>query len=121
MEPRKLVSYKDSLIGDIPGAYAQAFRFEQDIEDAEVLDDEVEQLSEGMVEVSLSRETKSRIRAPWSKTLIVKVFGRSVGFSYLTFKINAMWNLKGKMDCVVLGKDFFLIKFYDNEDYDKVL
>ena len=81
----------------------------------------MEQLSEGMVEVSLSRETKSRIRAPWSKTLIVKVFGRSVGFNYLTFKINAMWNPKGKMDCVALGKDFFLIKFYDNEDYDKVL
>ena len=71
--------------------------------------------------MSLSRETKSRIRAPWSKTLIVKVFGRSVAFSYLTFKINAMWNPKGKMDCVALGKDFFLIKFYDNEDYDKVL
>nr|POE53003.1 hypothetical protein CFP56_06864 [Quercus suber] len=74
-----------------------------------------------MVEVSLSRGRKSRIRAPWSKTLIVKVFGRSVGFNYLTFKINAMWNPKGKMECVALGKDFFLIKFYDNEDYDKVL
>ena len=73
------MSYKDSLIGDIPGAYAQAFRFEKDIEDTEVSDDEVEQLYEGMVEVSLSRETKSRIRAPWSKTLIVKVNGRTVG------------------------------------------
>nr|POE56108.1 hypothetical protein CFP56_74628 [Quercus suber] len=55
-----------------------------------------------MVEVLLSRGTKSRIRAPWSKTLIVKVFGRSVGFNYLTFKINAMWNPKGKMECVAL-------------------
>ena len=26
-----------------------------------------------------------------------------------------------KMDCVDLGKDFFLIKFMDDEDYDKVL
>ena len=32
-----------------------------------------------------------------------------------------MWNPKGKMDCVALGKKIFLIKFYDNEDYDKVL
>ena len=34
-QPRKLVSYKDSLIRDIPGAYAQAFHFERDIENAE--------------------------------------------------------------------------------------
>ena len=74
-----------------------------------------------MVEVPLSKETKAHIRAPWSKALMVKMYGRIVGFSYLTFKINTLWSLKGKMDCVNLGKDFFLIKFNDNEDYDKVL
>ena len=30
LPPRKLVSYKDSLVGDIPGAYEQAFEFNKD-------------------------------------------------------------------------------------------
>ena len=86
-----------------------------------VLDIEVEELLEGMVEVLLSKETKACIKAPWSNTLIVKVLGRIMGFNYLTFKVNTLWNPRTKMDCVDLGNDYFLIKFSDKEDYDKVL
>ena len=82
---------------------------------------EVEKVLEGMVEVLLSKETKACIRAPWSKALIVKVYGRTISFGYLTFKINTLWSLRAKMDCMDFGKDFFLIKCNDNEDYDKVL
>nr|POE91199.1 hypothetical protein CFP56_37804 [Quercus suber] len=71
-----------------------------------------------MAEVTLS---KVRIKAPWSKALIVKVYGKSVGFNYLTFKINALWKPIARMDCVNLGKDYFLIRFSNDEDYDKVL
>ena len=98
------MSYKDSLVGDIPGAYEQAFRFDKNWEEEDYESDtELEPLLEGMAEVKLYKETKAHIRAPWSKALIVKVFGRSVGFNYLTFKINALWKLKAKMDCVNLG------------------
>nr|XP_023914204.1 uncharacterized protein LOC112025751 [Quercus suber] len=65
-----------------------------------------------MVEAPLSKETKARKRAPWSKALIAKVYDRTV---------NTLWSPRAKMDCVDLGKDFFLIKFNDNEDCDKVL
>uniref|UniRef100_A0A7N2N6Y0 Uncharacterized protein n=1 Tax=Quercus lobata TaxID=97700 RepID=A0A7N2N6Y0_QUELO len=40
--PRRQVSYKNSLIGDIPRAYAQAFRFDRDIKEKEVSDTKVE-------------------------------------------------------------------------------
>ncbi|KAF3952716.1 hypothetical protein CMV_021755 [Castanea mollissima] len=73
-----------------------------------------------MAEVRLSKETKSRIRAPWSKALIVEVYGRSVGFHYLTFKINVLWKPIEKMDCVNLGRGFSLIRFSSTDDYDKV-
>ena len=74
-----------------------------------------------MAEVKLLKETKARIRAPWSKALIVKVYGKSMGFNYLTFKINALWKPMARMDCVNLGKDYFLIRFNNDEDHDKVL
>lgn len=73
------------------------------------------------MEVKLSKVTKSCIRAPWTKALIVKVFDRTVGYNYLTLKINALWTPMAGMDCVDLCKDFFLIKFSDDADYDKVL
>ena len=121
MPNRSQVSYKDRLVGDIPGAYAQAFHFDRE-EEAEVESDtELDDLVEGMVDVKLSKETKSRIRAPWTKALIVKVYGKTVGYSYLTFKINTLWKPVAKMDCVDLGKDFFLIKFSDRSAYNKVL
>ncbi|KAK9987330.1 hypothetical protein SO802_032281 [Lithocarpus litseifolius] len=82
---------------------------------------DIDPLVEGMVEVKLSKETKMCIREPWSKALIVKVFGRTVGFNYLTFKINALWKPAARMDCVNLGKGFLLIRFSSSEDYDKFL
>ena len=119
--PRKQVSYRDSLVGDIPGAYAQAFSFEAVEGIEEESDSELDDLVEGMVNVKLSKETKARIRAQWTKALIVKVYGKSVGYSYLTFKLNALWKPSVRMDCVNLGHGFFLIKFSDDSDYDKVL
>ena len=119
--PRALVSYKDSLIGDILGAYEQTFKLDNVWDDGEESDSEIEPLVEGMAEIKLSKETKASIRAPWAKSLIVKVFGRTMGFNYLTFKINALWRPTTKMDCVNLGKDYFLIKFHSFDDYDNVL
>nr|POE73169.1 hypothetical protein CFP56_58665 [Quercus suber] len=76
LPPRSQVSYMDSLLGDIPRAYAQAFGFGR-VEEPEVESDtELDDLVEGMVDVKLSKETKSRIRAPWTKALIVKVYGK---------------------------------------------
>lgn len=82
---------------------------------------ELDELIEDMVDVQLSKETKACIRAPWEKALIVKVHGRTVGYNYLTFKVNTLWKPTTRMDCVDLGKDLFLIKFSDDSDYDKVL
>ncbi|XP_030936258.1 uncharacterized protein LOC115961412 [Quercus lobata] len=121
LPPRKPVSYKDSLVGDIPGAYEQAFKFNKEWEEGYESEDDMEPLTEGMAEVKLSKETKARIRAPWSKALIVKVCGRLVGFHYLTFKLNALWKPTAKMDCVTMGKGFFLIRFSSSDDFDAVL
>ena len=115
------MSYKDSLVGDIPRAYEQAFKFSKDWEEGYESEAEMEPLTEGMAEVKLSKETKARIKTPWLKALIVKVYGRSIGFHYLTFKLNALWKPTAKMDYVTLGKSFFLIRFSSSDDFDKVL
>ena len=104
------MSYQETLIGDIPGAFAQAFSLDRADELDVDSNPKLEDITEGMAEVKLSKETKSCIKAPWLKALIVKVFGRLVGCNYLTFKLNALWKPVARMDCIDLSKDFFLDK-----------
>ena len=114
-------SYKDKLLGEIPGAFAQAFKFSDVVEVAEDSDEEIEELSEGMASVRLSKETKLLIRSKWATALIVKVFGKSVGYHYLHSRILNLWKPAGRLECVDLGKEFFLIRFGLVDDFDFVL
>nr|POE78742.1 hypothetical protein CFP56_65063 [Quercus suber] len=64
LQPRSLVSYKDCLVGDVPGAFEKAFKFDRTWEEDYESDADLEPLTKGMAEVRLSKETKSRIRVP---------------------------------------------------------
>lgn len=57
-EGKSSESYKDRLVGSIPGAYEQAFGFESAMEEELESDEEEEGLSEGMTRLSLSKEEK---------------------------------------------------------------
>nr|POF05802.1 uncharacterized protein CFP56_44105 [Quercus suber] len=119
------VSFKDKLIGEIPGAFAQAFDFSDQMEadsDSDIDDEEsIKELRQGMVAIKLSKDTKRRIRKAWSKAVIVKLVGRSVSFSFMQSKLNHLWKPEGRMDCVDLSNGFFLIRFYSKEDLNSVL
>ena len=54
------ISFKDKVVGEIPGAYTQAFNFGDLMEDDEESDDEVEALREGLVALKFSRELKQK-------------------------------------------------------------
>ena len=114
-------SFKDKLLGEIPRAYNQAFAFDEKMEANIDFDEEVEELREGFAAVKLSKDVKHRIKAVWASSLIVKVYGRSVGFNYIQAKLNALWKPMGRLDVIDLGKKFFLTRFCCKEDQDKVL
>ena len=114
-------SFKEKLIGDIPGAYTQAFDFSDIMEDDEESDAEVENLREGLVAVKLSKDFKKKICTPWTRALIVKVYGRVVGLSFLHSRLLSMWKPAGRLDCVDLEHEFFLTRFYLKEDYEATL
>ena len=84
-------------------------------------DDEFENLPPGEVVVKLSGERKNKIKASWASALIVKAFGKSVGFHFLHSRLTSMWKPSRKMDCIDLGSSFFLIKFTLKEDHARVL
>ena len=114
-------SYKDKLVGDIPSAYEQAFGFEATMEEEAESDCEESSLCEGMVAISLLKEENARIREPWGQAIIVKTFRRKVGFLFLSSRLRTIWTPVGRMDCVDIGNDFFLIKFELHSDLEVVL
>nr|POF27371.1 hypothetical protein CFP56_14488 [Quercus suber] len=97
------MTFKDRLMGELPGAYTQAFSFEDLMEDDIESDDEVKALQEGLVAMKFSKELKHEIRSPWSHALIVKVYGRSVGFNFIHNKLLSMWKPTRRLGFVGLG------------------
>ena len=71
--------------------------------------------------ISLSKVEKLRLQAPWRSALIIKAFGKSVGYRFIDAKIRALWNPQGDLQCIDLGLDYFLIQFKLSEDYWKVV
>ena len=118
---RPKLSFKEKLVGEIPGAFTQAFDFTRQMEYDLESDDDVSELSEGIAAIKLSREDKIRIREPSAKAFIVKVYGKYVGYHYIQAKLQSMWKPVGRLDCINLDKEFFLTRFYAKEDYDLVL
>ena len=114
-------SFKEKLIREIPGAYAQAFVFNDQMEDDVESDDEVTGLRKGLAAVKFSKETKLRIRGSWSNALIVKLYRRKMGFTFIQSKLQQLWKPSGRLDCVDLGNEFFLTKFSLKEDLEAVL
>lgn len=95
-------NFKDRLVGEVPGAYTQAFSFEDAMEDDIESNDEMETFREGLVAVKF-KDLKNEIRCPWTQALIIKVCGRSVGFNFIHNKLLTMWKPVGRLDCVGLG------------------
>ena len=114
-------SYKDKLVGAIPGAFEQAFGFESLMQEDIELDTKDENTHEGSARVCFLKKEKTCVRAPWKHALIIKPFGRKVGFLFLDFKIHNMWNLVGRMDCIDLGLDYFLVNFKLAKDVVNIL
>ena len=114
-------TFKDRLVGEVPGAYTQAFSFGDLIEDDIESDHEVEALRERLVVVKFSKDFKHEIRSPWTRALIVKVYGRSVGFNFIHNKLLSLWKLARRLDCVGLRHGFFLIRLSLKEDYQTIL
>ncbi|OMO51158.1 hypothetical protein COLO4_37787 [Corchorus olitorius] len=70
---------------------------------------------------TLSNEDRDRIRERWALSLIVKVYGKKVGYRFLTQKLKSLWKIQAQPLVVDLGLDFFLLKFHSVEDLNWVI
>ena len=66
-------------------------------------------------------ERNQCIRAPLAKSLIVKVFGKTIGDNFLHSKLMGLWKPSRRVDMLDLGREFFLLRFSIIEDLEMVL
>ncbi|XVF70165.1 hypothetical protein PTKIN_Ptkin11bG0139400 [Pterospermum kingtungense] len=79
------LSFKDTLMGK--ASERLNLKDEGFISDDDDLCDEEEEEDSPNI---LSKKEKARLRRPWRQTLIIKLMGRSVGYTYLFNKIKAL-------------------------------
>lgn len=113
---RPILSYKDSVLRpsfDWEDSPAQNLPFNDEDAHSDIELDN----NDPYPTILLSREEKIRTRTPWRSTLIVKAFGKLLGFKCFDFKIRTIWKLAEDIHIIDLGLDYFLIHFKIKEDY----
>lgn len=83
--------------------------------------DEINNPKEGSAFVSITIDDKKWIYQLWIKALIVKVYGKTVGYNFLKRKLHELWQPNEELNIIDLGKDFFLIDFTLSENYFKAI
>ncbi|KAJ1392760.1 hypothetical protein SESBI_35587 [Sesbania bispinosa] len=126
---RKVVSYKDTILGvngdssEDSGSEDCATEDDSDSEEASSTKGEDEKSSTGdplCQDVQISGEEYRNACKQWKKSVIIKVLGKRVGRGFLYSRLSKLWNPRGDLELIDLENEYFLIRFSASEDYDMV-
>ncbi|KAJ1393609.1 hypothetical protein SESBI_34793 [Sesbania bispinosa] len=133
---RKVVSYKDFCLGVNDHDYQSSEEeyggwnahgsdeSDESIADPDEMDEE-NRLAEGLEllcpTVKLSKEDKKGVRFPWKRVVIVKLLGKRVSLRFMQGRLMKMWQPQRRMEVIYLDNDYFVIRFADWGDLNKVL
>ncbi|XP_019198912.1 PREDICTED: uncharacterized protein LOC109192673 [Ipomoea nil] len=113
--PRR--TYADNVVGHNTADHAPCN--DQVISDSSSDESEPEEDDDPLCPtIRLTKKEIAAIRAPWKKTLIIKVMGRKVGYAYLKRRLTSMWKPQGHMDLIAIANDYFLVRFGTTEDLE---
>ncbi|KAH1096580.1 hypothetical protein J1N35_013501 [Gossypium stocksii] len=54
-------------------------------------------------------------------TVMVKLLRKKIGFNTLLNKASSLWKPGGRFELMDLENDFYLVRFQDNDDFDRIL
>ncbi|CAN1138934.1 hypothetical protein LINPERHAP2_LOCUS10965, partial [Linum perenne] len=79
--------------------------------------DIIPSIEDGVRSLSISKSLKEKLCRPWTNTVVVRLLGKSIGYSYLCHRLRSLWKPAGNMQIIDLDKDCFLVKFGAEHDY----
>ncbi|CAL1374354.1 unnamed protein product [Linum trigynum] len=71
----------------------------------------------GEPELKVSDKFKDRLCSPWKKTLVVRLLGRSISYTYLCSQLRWKWRPTGRLDILDLDDRTFLVTFHNDQDF----
>ncbi|KAJ1389959.1 Ribonuclease H domain [Sesbania bispinosa] len=129
---RKVVSYKDVCLG-VNGVDDGYCSFEQEYDFWEKMNEEEERaVLEEMEEVEednlkilcpmvkLSKEERIGACIPWKRAIIIKLLGKRMSLKFLQGRLQRLWQPKERMEVIDIDNDYFLVRFTDWSDLNKV-
>lgn len=66
--------------------------------------------------IPLTAIDKVRLYSPWKHSIIIKLFGKTIGHQLLKAKLQNLWRSSEPINLIDLGHAFFLIKFTHEEN-----
>lgn len=70
--------------------------------------------------ISISSRKKKCLHQSWKLSLICKVLGKRMAYSFLSKRLQLIWKTKATITIIDLENDFFLVRFSNQDDYDHV-
>ncbi|CAN1853756.1 Putative ribonuclease H protein At1g65750, partial [Linum perenne] len=83
--------------------------------------DIVTEVSNGVRALRLSQNFKEKLCKPWVNTVVIRLVGKSIGYSYLCNRLKSMWKPVGSMHVIDVDLNCFLVRFGDEKDYFRAL
>ncbi|KAH1107992.1 hypothetical protein J1N35_011760 [Gossypium stocksii] len=114
----KPISWKDKLIGS---QSKDSFN-KSEGEDFEILEGDVQKtLVNGVPAITFSDRIQQILIQGMENTVVLKLLGRNIGFSVLQNKIYNLWRPSKPMHLMDIENGYFLVKFQNKVDYERVL
>ena len=73
--------------------------------------------SNTIIAIQFNQDEIRRIRQVWNKTLIIKLHGRGLNFKGANEKLAHLWKLTNLFQVMDIGEGYYVVKFYDFNDY----
>ncbi|KAJ1377613.1 hypothetical protein SESBI_48706 [Sesbania bispinosa] len=70
--------------------------------------------------VRLTEAERICIRAPWQRSIIVKLLERRMSLKYFQARLYKLWQPKARMEIIDLDNEYFIIQFEDLNDLQHV-
>ncbi|CAN1815404.1 Putative ribonuclease H protein At1g65750 [Linum perenne] len=83
--------------------------------------DIVTDISAGVRALRLSPVFKEKLCRPWSNSVIVRLVGKSVGYSFMCNRLKSMWKPRGSMQVIDVDMNCYLVRFGEEKDYFNAL
>ncbi|KAJ4837240.1 hypothetical protein Tsubulata_027969 [Turnera subulata] len=71
--------------------------------------------------IQLSDRFRAKVYEQWKNTVIVKLWGRPIGYRMLCSRLPRLWSLRGSFKVIDLDHNYFLVKLTDSYDCIRAL